>query len=165
MIAGVRLDPQAAEVLAALCARRPPRAPMTDALRALLPASPAADALARALARRRAPTGTPEHVTAATSAPAARFLRRLGRRARTLGGPPVEVPDAIALRRLAARVPAAARPALDDDVAVGAWVFVWSHADAGRRRDAAAALPRPLGRAVGHAPAPDAALAAAWRTP
>lgn len=163
MIAGARIDPLAADVLAALCAQRPVAAPLTPALRALLPAEVAADGVVRALARRRAPQGTPGHPTAAGAAPAARFLRRLGRRARTLHGPPLVVPDAATLAQLAARVPHAERPGLNDDRTLGAWVFVWSHADAGRRRDAAAALPFELGRAVGHAPPPPPALVAGWR--
>ncbi len=163
MIAGVRIDPLAAEVLAALCALRPPPAPLTPALAALLPADPPADAIARALARRKTPGAATGYATAEGAAPAARFLRRLGRRARTLHGAPVAVPDGDTLRRIGHRVPAVHRPAeLTDDEALGAWAFVWAHADAGRRRDAAAALPAPLARRVGHAPAPPPARAARW---
>jgi hypothetical protein len=155
VIAGVPLGPDGLTALAALLALRgspggEPDAPLAVALAEAAPAEPAA-ALAAVLARRRS-AAEGEAIASGTS-PAARFLRRLERRARTAQRsilPPA--PEVLAEIGRGARAHVPPGPEPPDPESVGLWILVWAEPDPGRRRDLVAAAPPARARWVGHAP-------------
>ncbi len=148
MIAGAPLGPDGLAALAAAIAHHgAPGGRLHEPLERAV-ACVAAD-LAAILARR------PPPATTGSSAPAARFVRRLQRRARTPQGATRPIPDE-ALARLGRRVADArtfASPPPDLE-ALGLWVAVWAEPDPGRRRDLVSMAPDARARWVGHAPPP-----------
>jgi hypothetical protein len=150
VIAGVPLGPDGLAALAAVMERRgPPAGRLDDALERALAAAPRPVDLGAVLARR------PPPAPAGSGAAAARFVRRLERRARTLQGPTAPIPDD-ELAHLGRRFGGTFPSPPPDLEAVGLWVAIWAEPDPARRRDLVAMAPPARARWVGHAPRPGA---------